>query len=82
MTETLITLSTHPLLRRLQKDHRSKKTGPLKPDAICFNTPPTPGPAWWWDGHCYYEYVDDPPTRKSRGQVQSDRHIPTCPPKK
>ncbi|XP_047532588.1 uncharacterized protein LOC125067835 [Vanessa atalanta] len=32
----------------------------IPPDAICFNYAPTPGPAWWWDGHCYYENVPDP----------------------
>ncbi|XP_059061536.1 uncharacterized protein LOC131854438 [Achroia grisella] len=35
--------------------------GGVRPDAVCFSYLPSPGPAWWWDGHCYYECVPDPP---------------------
>ncbi|CAH2049313.1 unnamed protein product, partial [Iphiclides podalirius] len=34
------------------------KTSPCATKAqskICFDRVPTPGPAWWWDGHCFYE---------------------------
>ncbi|XP_053611528.1 uncharacterized protein LOC128675847 [Plodia interpunctella] len=39
-----------------------KKTQPggIPPESVCFNFAPTPGDAWWWDGHCYYECVPEP----------------------
>ncbi|CAH0718283.1 unnamed protein product, partial [Brenthis ino] len=51
----------------LKKDQVRKGTpsGAMRPDAICFNFAPTPGSAWWWDGHCYYECEPEsssPPT--------------------
>ncbi|CAH4022501.1 unnamed protein product [Pieris brassicae] len=56
--------------------------GPLKSDAICFNSPPTPGPAWWWDGHCYYECAPDPPPLPVKQSKTIDRHTPCPPPPK
>ncbi|XP_038222152.1 uncharacterized protein LOC119839784 [Zerene cesonia] len=58
----------------------TKKGSALKPDDICFNHPPTPGQSWWWDGHCYYEYVDDPPPKPVVAKPKTDRHCPQCPP--
>ncbi|XP_045450333.1 NADH dehydrogenase [ubiquinone] 1 alpha subcomplex subunit 7-like [Melitaea cinxia] len=51
------------------------ETKVIRPDAICFNFAPTPGPAWWWDGHCYYESVPDPPNPSSAPQEND----PYCP---
>ncbi|XP_014363312.1 uncharacterized protein LOC106714722 [Papilio machaon] len=29
--------------------------------SVSFESAPTPGPSWWWDGHCYYECTPDVP---------------------
>ncbi|XP_049870321.1 uncharacterized protein LOC126369800 [Pectinophora gossypiella] len=46
---------------RPAKPGEPEKPG-MKPDSVSFFCAPTPGPPWWWDGHCYYEMVPDPPT--------------------
>ncbi|CAH0605891.1 unnamed protein product [Chrysodeixis includens] len=36
-----------------------------KPGALSFSCPPTPGPPWWFDGHCYYEYIETAASNQS-----------------
>ncbi|VVC96972.1 unnamed protein product [Leptidea sinapis] len=47
----------------------------LRPECLCFPCPPTPGPVWWWDGHCYYETVPDSPVK----EVAVKSPEPPCP---
>lgn len=43
---------------------------------VCFMCPPTPGPPWWWDGHCYYEYRQDKPNYPCASEPMKP---PPCP---
>ncbi|XP_045776119.1 uncharacterized protein LOC123874660 [Maniola jurtina] len=61
-----------PILRDPTK---KAAAGGIRADAISFNSAPTPGPAWWWDGHCYYECVPDPSSYPSPAQEPD----PYCP---
>ncbi|XP_052742607.1 uncharacterized protein LOC128198917 [Bicyclus anynana] len=51
--------------------------GGIRADAISFNCAPTPGPAWWWDGHCYFECIPDAPTTPT--QQPHNEPDPYCP---
>ncbi|KAI8434270.1 hypothetical protein MSG28_012362 [Choristoneura fumiferana] len=42
---------------------KKSQPGGMRADAMTFNCAPMPGHPWWWDGHCYYECVPDPPAR-------------------
>lgn len=59
-----------------------------KADALAFNCPPTPGPPWWFDGHCYYEYIETsaqdscPPPGDPCQQPPTKKCPPPCPEKK
>ncbi|KAM3965498.1 LOW QUALITY PROTEIN: uncharacterized protein ACR2FA_000343 [Aphomia sociella] len=44
-----------------QDPTKKTKAGGAKTDTVFFSYLPSPGTAWWWDGHCYYECLSDPP---------------------
>lgn len=68
---------------------KGKKVNPcyVKSDASAFSCPPTPGPPWWFDGHCYYEFIETsakegcPPPNPCE-QPPSKPCPPPCPQKK
>ncbi|XP_041980677.1 uncharacterized protein LOC121734257 [Aricia agestis] len=42
-------------------------------EAVCFQSAPTPGRVWWWDGHSYYEDEKKAIQRKEEPKLEGPK---------